>query len=374
MDATTLEQLKTCLKSLRGSYRETKSQAEAAVGYWRWATDRYFSLIPFEQERFRMVRGKLLDVPPQQPKNCCAFGFDDQDRLRVVRVLDAEGKPQTEQFTAHEADRSLTKGYLSGGKSVGKVVQMTFQDGLPQTTASLGAAGDWLSETYRYSQGQLASIDVEQFHAKMKKTFSHRYEFSYPSTGRCQATRIEADGKRAVAFDAEHIPMDNLKVLLTQFEDELATAIHSLARAFNTSRVAYCLALSYGDDPSGGCVPVVGLGFLNAAEDITSPTVPLSAHEEGLWNPAEFSSFGDATLQPRAATVVQLDQALRSAAQAGSSIDLRALCLRLAARLNHLDWSPLRTSGKFIVYAVDDDLAHLEENLVAAASSLHRHK
>lgn len=60
------------------------------------------------------------------------------------------------------------------------------------------------------------------------------------------------------------------------------------------------------------------------------------------------------------------EQSLREAAQAGSTIDLRSLCNRVATRLNHLDFLPIRMTKEFIVYAVDDDLADLEENLAAA--------
>lgn len=203
MDATTLEQLKTSLGSLKGAYKDTKTRTEALAARWQWATNRYFSLIPFEQERFRLLRGKLLEAQPKQAKNCCAFAFDDKDRLVLVRSIGADGKAQTEQFTAYEGDASLTKVYLQAGKMVGKVVQIIHRGGLPQSMASLGTEGDWLSESYGYSQGRLGSIDVQQFHAGMKKTFSHRYEFAYAADGKCEATRIETDGKRAVVFTAD---------------------------------------------------------------------------------------------------------------------------------------------------------------------------
>lgn len=203
MQPNTLELLKATLKSLRGSYKETKTQTEGQVSRWQWATDRYFSLIPFEQERFRMLRGKLLDGEPRVPNNCCAFGFDEQDRLCLIRVFDAHGKPQTEQFIGYTAEHALIKGYMNGGKAIGKSVDVALSERVPQASNTLGAEGDRISEKYTYDGGRLSSIEVEQFHSLMKKTFSHKYEFSHDAAGKTQATRIDADGGRALAFSVD---------------------------------------------------------------------------------------------------------------------------------------------------------------------------
>src|SRR5262245_34745583 len=169
MDQKILEGLKGSLKALKGGYRKAKTQTEQSVSQWRWATGRYFSIIPFEQERFRMVRGKLLASEPKGIKNRCAFGFDDQGRPCLTRSFGTDGKAQVEEFTEYSNCTSMTRVYLAAGKDIGKVVEITFANGYPCEAQSLGARGDYLSERYHYNNGRLESIDVEQFHAGMKK-------------------------------------------------------------------------------------------------------------------------------------------------------------------------------------------------------------
>lgn len=60
--------------------------------------------------------------------------------------------------------------------------------------------------------------------------------------------------------------------LTNQFERALTHAVHGLVRMFQVARPAYCLALNYGGDPSGGCIPVLGLGLLDDGESISPPT------------------------------------------------------------------------------------------------------
>jgi hypothetical protein len=162
---------------------------------------------------------------------------------------------------------------------------------------------------------------------------------------------------------------DALRSLLAEFEDRLVTEIHALVAHAAIDRPAYCLALNYGDDPSRGCIPVLGLGLLLPGESIVPPAGAVPAAEESVWNPAEFSNFGSAALQPRSPELLALDRRLSAAARAGEPVDLRASCNGVAASLNRLSWAPLPVTERFIVYAVDDDLADLSENLAIALAA-----
>jgi hypothetical protein len=164
--------------------------------------------------------------------------------------------------------------------------------------------------------------------------------------------------------------MDNLDELIDCFETTLTRSVHDLVREFKSPNVAYCLALNYSDDPPNGCIPVLGLGMLKLGE--VNPLLPtgLVIAEEWYWNPAEFSSFGCKELQPQDAELLQIDRELRFIAHNGICIDLRGICIRVAKKLNKLEWIPLSISNKFIVYAVDDDLVDLKDNLVIAIDSM----
>jgi hypothetical protein len=199
MKPDTPDDLKAALKALKGAYRETKTRTEQRVCRWQWATGRYVSLIPFEQERDQVARGKLLGSEPKAPKNVHAFGFDDQDRLVVICKFGPDGKAQMEEFTEYSGDKSLSRVYLAAGKRPGGVAEMIVAGGSPLEMRSLGSEGDYLRERYQYAAGRLESIDVEQFDALVKRTFTSRVEFAYDDkAGTGQAIHIDSAGKRTV--------------------------------------------------------------------------------------------------------------------------------------------------------------------------------
>lgn len=155
---------------------------------------------------------------------------------------------------------------------------------------------------------------------------------------------------------------DAFQATLKRFEDGLVPAIYDVVIAYETTRRAYCLALNYGD-PLGGCLPVLGLGMLNEGEIVRIPAEDVTGADEMWWNPAEFSTFADPALDVRSEELLEGDRELRGAVSEGAELDIRGLCNRLAVRLNTLDWTRVSGSNDFIVYAVDDDLADLNENL-----------
>ncbi len=162
---------------------------------------------------------------------------------------------------------------------------------------------------------------------------------------------------------------DDVEELVEAFERELAREVHRVVSSAELDTTAYCVALNYGDDPCRGLIPVVGVGFLRAGESIAPPVGTVAPEEEHRWNPAEFSTLGDPALQPRSPTLADLDRRLSDACLNGAEVGVRALCNRVAARLNRLDWAPLQTSEQFLVYAVDDDLVDLDENLSLARAA-----
>ncbi len=200
MDQATIERLKAAVKALKGSYAANKKEVEEAVSVWRWATGRYFGLVPFQQERFQTARGKLLGSEPKSTRNAVAFGFDERDRLMLVRAFGPDGKPSVEEFITRSDDTTTARVYLQGGKMPGKVVEIAAPGGRPREMYEYGTGGDHLHDTYHYEGDTLNAIDVEQFHALMKKTFEHRLVLKYDGSGGGEAVRVDADGKETPAF------------------------------------------------------------------------------------------------------------------------------------------------------------------------------
>jgi hypothetical protein len=150
---------------------------------------------------------------------------------------------------------------------------------------------------------------------------------------------------------------------IRHFQDRLVESIHQRCLNFRNERPAYCLAINYGDVPEDSCVPTVGLGLLLPGQQIPRPMLPLGEEQEVWWNPAEFQSFGHPALQPDDDDIQALDRVLAAAAAEGAAVEPRGLCRQIAARLDRCDWSGLNRAQDFLVYAVDDDLAHLATNL-----------
>ncbi len=67
-------------------YRARREEAEAAVVTWRWATGPVYGLTPFEPECSHFRRGRPLKTEPKRTAQMDSFGFDRDERLRVVRI------------------------------------------------------------------------------------------------------------------------------------------------------------------------------------------------------------------------------------------------------------------------------------------------
>ncbi|MBV8275158.1 MAG: hypothetical protein JO170_07875 [Verrucomicrobia bacterium] len=158
--------------------------------------------------------------------------------------------------------------------------------------------------------------------------------------------------------------------LREHFVETLADAINQSARTYETRKFVYCLAINYGSNPTGNCIPVIGLGEASHPLEVNLLSDIPSERDIDLWNPAEFSSFGKSVLQPRSELLCDMEMQLRLLAVEGEDVDLRNICNHVALRLNRANWHPLPITNNFLVYAVDDDLADLERNIVFLKSRL----
>jgi hypothetical protein len=363
MDQAVIERLKVELKALKGQYRAHKEQAQSAVVRWRWATGQFYDNAPFRAERQRLNRGKLLEREPRSPKNVFAFGFDRNDTLLISRWFGAAGKVDTEGFGAVSKDVITERVYFDQGKRPGAVAELRLAQGRPLELYECGNQGDYSHETYHYRHGALSAIEVEQHREPSPKLFTQRFELEYTQDGGGRAFRIGADGKRAASFDfqavAAPVAAADITGLLLEFETVAAREIHAVVK-------------DSSNDPARSCIAVLGLGLLRPGERISVPTRGVGPEQQEKWNPAEFSSLGAESLQPRGADLLALDRKISAAHASGAEVDLKQLWNKIAVRLNAEDWSPLRVSKGFIVYAVDDGLVDLDENLSIARRAARR--
>jgi hypothetical protein len=378
MSTDGFDNLKGLFDMFRDKHQQLRSQTATNVSKWLWTTGMFFSIIPFEQEREQTFKGKPLRGEPKSPKDVHAFGFDSTGRLWAMRRYNSIGVVDAESFSLHEQGKSLTFHFLClPDAELGRVDELTYENGAPKQLMSRGRRGDTRIEVYEYSHSNLIrSIHVERHIRSRKLPLVVDYELSHDGSGGGQATLVDAAGKRKVSFEFETAESPAGKPLvetvLMDFEIELARAIHDIVRVYRTNDTVYCLALNYESDPGNGCIPTIGLGIAKENEMIPIPQREIPDSEEWRWNPAEFPTHGDSRLQVWTDKVKELDRKLRSYYVGGESIDIRAACNRIAIKLNQLDWSPLPVAQDFIVYAVDNDVVDLNENFALARASIAR--
>jgi hypothetical protein len=182
-------------KGLKRSYRAVKEATEARVVSWERATGHFFAFLPFEQERGQMQRGTLLAAGARARKNYCLFGFDNENRLILVRKIEGN-KPHSEQFLEYvNGTFGIVRGYLYGGTFSARVVALLFNDSGLRASHSLGAEGDRQDEEYSYGSGKLQQISVVRFHSAMKKTFSRRLVFEYAANGAVKIKSLDEQSR-----------------------------------------------------------------------------------------------------------------------------------------------------------------------------------
>jgi hypothetical protein len=203
MDSAIEQGLTKALDTMEDAYEEVKAGSEASVTEWRWATGKYFSLLPYEPDRFGTARGRLLSKPPVPPKNVYAFGFDAQGVLRVLRGHGKDGKPDVEQFTqVHNDGRLLVRGYLNRGRIAGQAVYIERDGkGRPLKSATLGMEGDWREETYAWQGDRVERIETTRFDALTERTSRRRVDITHAADGSASGVAIGADGEREQVFE-----------------------------------------------------------------------------------------------------------------------------------------------------------------------------
>ncbi|MDP8909676.1 MAG: hypothetical protein M3N47_11310 [Chloroflexota bacterium] len=187
---------------------------------------------------------------------------------------------------------------------------------------------------------------------------------SYDPLGRLLELREDGAQGEKVLYRARGTG-PSMEKLQRRVEDRLVETLPKLVRERGGDAQIYCLVLHY--HPECPLPPTIGLGLERDRQrwiyTIDDPeTLRLT-----VWNPAEFSNYRGETVHR---DLTEIDPELARAISAIPENDDnapergRVTLNRAARRLQQVDWRLIASvTDDFVVFAVDHELTHLEENL-----------
>lgn len=373
---TSFEDLDGWFARARDEYTPRKRAAEAAVIRWEWATGATRSLAPFHFERSGFAPGKPLTAPPVHPgQDHHAYGFDDAGRLLVERnhagIVRNGARTYYETFYEHLPDRVDAVAYHHDpSKEVVNVQRARWEAGQLAVLASRAQAGA-RTERYTYENGRLVQITAEGEQWAPSRTWRHVDTLQYDAHG--GLVRIERAWSGELGDSVQTLYRrlaegESFESFAREVEERLLTLIPGRVAALGLSEPAYALVLAYDSEGNDLFPPAVGVGLERERAAVLAEQPDEARHL--LWNPAEFSWYERGPL-------VLDDAALDSACERLNELvrreerwdDARELLLRVARRLQSLDWGGrLPVTDDFLALANDYEQSHLSDNLRATAA------
>ncbi|CAN5214527.1 hypothetical protein BH20ACT16_BH20ACT16_09060 [soil metagenome] len=250
-----------------------------------------------------------------------------------------------------------------------------FADGRVRSYVSVWPAADkdllhgWSVERYEY-EGDL----VSEIHEESDVTFlgerereSNVIRASYDALGRVLELRQRGEGGEKVLYRARgHGPSP--EALYRHVEDRLVETIPKVVGERAGEERIYCLVLHYHE--AWPLPPRIGLGRERERQQWIDSIDDAQELKWTVCNPAEFSGYRDGTVNwDLAASDPALARALAAIPQETDDPDDaaergRTMLNRTARRLQRLDWQAIApVTDDFVVFAVDYELTHLDENL-----------
>ena len=156
-----------------------------------------------------------------------------------------------------------------------------------------------------------------------------------------------------------------MEKLKRRVEDRLVETLPKLVRERGGDAQIYCLVLHY--HPEWPLPPTIGLGLERDRQRWIYTIDDAETLRLTVWNPAEFSNYRHETVHW---DLTEIDPELAPAISAIPENDDdapergRVTLNRAARRLQQLEWRLIApVTDDFVVFAVDYELTHLEENL-----------
>lgn len=352
---------------------ELRRECENAVVRWRWASEGsdLQRPEPLYRQRFAVLAPRLLDEPPVVPQDEQQYGYDADGHIVVAREYVG---PESFREELRVRRARTVEGYRwSETGELSEVNVARFADGLIRSYVALwpesrsDSLHGWSIERYEHDGELVAAIHGEIVDAigdEPLQRSSTLIRASYDALGRLLELREHGDEGEKVLYRAPGTgpSMDELQ---RRVEDRLVETLPKLVAEYASDEALYCLVLHYHLE--WPLPPTVAVGREGERETWMSTIDDPEMLRFTVWNPAEFSNYRDETLHWNPADVdPELERAIRAIPENddGGAERARATLNRAARRLQQLDWRSIApVTDDFVVFAVDYELTHLEENL-----------
>lgn len=346
------------------AYAKLKEQAESRVTRWVWGTIGAYSLRPFYAEILRLGAQQVFEKAPKKPAGYAEFGFDDRNRLTVVRRYNEFKGQYEEDFISYRdgGAEQWSYGHAASDKEKPRSVSVYDFDG-PRLQRFRGC-GEFSStvEVYDWKGGKLVRLQSEARNWRFKPADVRKrvFDFDYDGGG----VTIRSGGSDVYQKPAEPMPK-TLKKIGEQLIERIPTLVARAKKKLDGP--AFCLALTYDDESYDGLIPptlVLGQETERRAWHGKKKKSP-----ETLWDPQQMALYDDDDLDwDDGDTLLALGEtAGHQLRAAGSSEPARKVLQAVAKKLNAYPWkSVIPVTADFVVYAIDLEGAHLESNMKAS--------
>jgi hypothetical protein len=349
-------------KKLRGA-------CELAVSRWQWAAEEsnLHRPEPLYNERYGLPCPKLLADAPPSPHREQLYGLDASGEIVVAREH-VGPRAFREELRVHRGDTVV--GYRWSRKGAPTQVNIArYADGrLRSYVAAYPESGRLprgsVIEHYVWDGDRVKAIFTETVIGLGDRPTLPILATIWPSfdpSGRVLEIREHSVRGERVIYRARRraTPMAKLH---RRVEDRLVEVLPALVREHAREPI-YCLALHYQLE-----WPLPPTAVLGSERERTRDMRDGEALWPSVYNPAAFGSYTGQSLGGRpltavdaelAATLDEIPVSTEESRQRG-----RATLNRVARRLHKLDWRSIApVTDDFVVFAVDLELTHLQDNL-----------
>lgn len=368
-----LRTARRAVETLAGCRAELRRACEDAVVRWRWASEGsdLQRPEPLYRQRFAVLVPRLLDEPPTVPQDEQQFGYDADGNIVVVREYVG---PDSFREELRVRRAGTVEGYRwSETGELTEVNVARFAEGMIRSYVAVwpqsgsDSLHGWSTERYEYDGERVSVIHGETVDAIGDEPLQRRrtlIQASYDPLGRLLEVREHDDQGEKVLYRARGSG-PSLAKLHRRVEDRLVETLPQLVRDQASDEPIYCLVLHY--HPEWPLPPTAGLGLEHEREAWMSMIDDPETLRFTVWNPAEFANYRDDTVHWNLADVdAELARAIRAIPENEDSAAERARATlnRAARRLQQLGWRSIApVTDDFVVFAVDYELTHLDENL-----------
>ncbi len=361
------------LEDLVERHAELRQACEDAVVEWRWAREGsdLQRPEPLYRERYGQPAPRLLERAPAVPQDEQQYGYDADGNIVVAReYVGAEGF--REELRVHRGETVVGYRRSEAGEPF-EINIARFSEGRIRSYVVLWPKGQedslhgWSIQRYEYDGDVVSAIHEESdlaFGELPLEGGRTLIRASYDPLGRLLELREDGTRGEKVLYRARGAG-PSMQKLQRRVEDRLVETLPRLVRERAGDEAIYCLVLHY--HPEWPLPPTLGLGldrerqrWINTIDD--ADTLRLT-----VWNPAEFSNYRGGSVHW---DLTEIDPELARAVRAIPENDDdaaergRATLNGAARRLQQLDWHSIApVTDDFVVFAVDYELSHLEENL-----------